>query len=60
MIQKLFGKFAGIASGVLLTAIAIVQLVKPELLGTDLAVTLMTIFGVYGTVSDTPVKAAKK
>ena len=59
MIKSLFGKYAGIASGVVITVIAIIQVAKPDLLGTDVAVTLMSILGVHAVASDSPVKAVK-
>ena len=51
MIQKLFGKWSGIASATLMLAVAVLSHFKPEVLSSDLAVNIMMILGIHGTAS---------
>lgn len=60
MITKLFGKWAGVASASIALAIAVAKIARPELLATDLAVTIITLLTGHAAASDSPFESVKK
>lgn len=51
MINKLFGKYASIASGAIILIVALVQTFKPDLLDNQTVITLMSILGIHAGAS---------
>lgn len=60
MLSKIFGRWANVASLSVMLTVAVVQVVKPDLLGSELAVSILTALGIHAGASDTPISSVKQ